>query len=225
MRRFLALVCVLVCPAVARAQWSWLPNGELGYTTTYTTNGFFTCDPRHVGIVGGTCTTSANQLRFTSGSAVLDLIYHPVTATITASNVTTIAPMGFLETILSGSGAFTFPATAHSPTQPLFFLSVYGFTFGYSSPSLGKTTLMRNCCDGHGTYVIEDFSSPPPSPYSYTKLVFDAFDYPDIDAVDETTALASEVGIIPEPQSYILTATGLVGFALFRRGRRRRRAS
>ena len=207
-------------PAV-EGQWSWLPNGELGYTTTYTTDAVFTCDPQHVGLIGGTCTATGAHLTLTSGAAILDVLYHPVTATITASNATQVISMGWMETVLSGSGPFTFPATAHS-TGPMLFsvgLSASAFgsvQFGYINAILGNTQLQRNCCNFFQSTMVTGLV-PPPAPYTYQDLAVDGFVFPDIPSDDALTPIEADVAIIPEPTTLALTATGLLGLAGWRR--------
>lgn len=220
MRLQFALAWLLAFPAVAQAQWSWLPNGELGYTTTYTTSAIFTCDPQNNGLLGGTCTAFGDHLTMTSGAAILDVFYRPVTATITVSNVPQAISMGWTETILSGSGPFTFPSTSHSNGPMLFEVALSAFAdvvhFGYINQVLGNTQLARNCCGYFKNTMLAAPRPAAPPPYAYG-LAIDQFAFPSVPSRNALTPIVANIALIPEPTTLVLTATGLLGLAGWRR--------
>ena len=216
MRGFAVAGLLCFFPIVLEAQNTWtpLPNGGLGYTTSYTTVGTFRCDPLGNGIVGGTCSASGNSLRLTSGSRILDLIYHPITAQITATSTPSIAPMGYMEFDFSGGGPFSFPTHLHGYQSMIFDFTLSGpgtVQWGYMNLQDGTNTLRRNCCSFYMNTMTQRTTTPPP-PFDYSEVVYYNFSYPVIDPEDEFVSIDATVALIPEPTSFLLFATGLLGW-------------
>lgn len=221
MKRLVAVIALaLVVPALtpAAAQWSTLPDGELGYTFDFTPFVTFACGRADEGPIDGTCTSDGNSISFTSGDASLSVFFHPTTSTLTATNETQFFTLGSIETVLSGTGPFMWPQMMHPWREVLFRLTG---TFNAGFISHGGSTISRNCCGDYPSNVFFRglLDSPPPS--TYTLIAFDHITVPDLSAVSGSVDVTGAYGLIPEPSTFVLTGTGVLALIITAGCRRR----
>jgi hypothetical protein len=224
------LVVIAMLPSALAAQtWSRTPEGTPQYTTDYSTSGMFACTGR--AMLHGSCTASGNSLHLTSGDAILDMTF-----TGLAGPVTTIAGMrtpvdvGTMSIVISGDGPFLFNSLNNADQDPVFY---FYLTLASTAPvshgrwingfyATGTSQLVHNCCDGMGAdYIIlgiagapADFGFQPAGPLVYDHLTPQSYT-----AETSTYEMQAMIGIVPEPSSLVLLATGLLGLYAVRRCR------
>jgi hypothetical protein len=226
----LVLVASLVGQAEARAQWSVGPDGVLRYATDYTTTGLFSCNPSNLPYVVGSCSASGNTLTLTSGSAILTTSFSGVSSGLVATNQGgQFVTLGSLQTTLSGDGAFIMPMLAGLQTQSLFV-----FTLALSSAvpvgrgswvrgfiRTGDSEIFGNCCEAPDYVAFTTTPLPPDLGFTGPlSLIYDHLTQEVIRAETGSLVLQARVGIVPEPGTLLLVATGLVGVLGLGRGPR-----
>ena len=210
MRRLLlsALFCLLVSITAQADSFVILPNGEVAFNTSFTTQATFTCS---------LCTGSGtNSVVFGSGGNTLTLTFAGVNTTMVVGGTAVPALVGQIQVVASGSG-FVFPAS----TLPLVTLN---FAVTQTSPTAGGRT--RPFISGFGgdtslSFVpqFSDHVSLPtgPSPSSFTFIVytFSNFTIPNTTGVVDINA---QLVAVPEPTSLLLLGSGLgMGLGLLRK--------
>jgi hypothetical protein len=216
-----ALIGVAMFVAIPRTTlaqtWVFLPDGTIGVNTSYSVSGIFACNTRH-SYAGYSCTGDGNTLALTSGTATLDVTFTGVSANILARNVIDVVPLGTFGTELGGTGPFVFPASPHNDAGELFRM-----TLALSNGALGTPPVARFF--GESTSTSETDWDPPfffgaysqqqqPAGYTYNGLAYSIV-YTQghgirLDGATGSTLLQAQVGLIPEPSTTILLATGLV---------------
>ncbi len=209
-------VAAMLCPSLLHAEgWVTLPNGEPGYVMNYTFTGHFSCGTTSA---VGSCLASDNFITITNGDESLTLTFLGLAGTLTATNVRSPMEIGTLTTSFTGDGDFLFPA-AMNPNVPLFTFYIDLTTtdpvsatrqFNISYRTVTPTTIAPNCCSGHISDMTIPVSSPP-SPLTYTDVIFDTFTPPVVTSAEGTTSISASVGIVPEPAPITLLASGLLG--------------
>jgi PEP-CTERM motif len=228
----LAITAAVLSPVqAARADgWMQLPNGDWGFSQLVTTSGFFTCLNSQFYLPGGSCTASGNMLTLTSGASSMTVTFTGSIQTVLATNMrNTDLVMGTLTKTFTG-GPFTIPPMA-SRFAELFNLRIVldgstgtrgSITSGYTSTA--GTSLPYNCCENYATYTSLGLTPPPPG-ISYTLAVFDTFRGRDITFDASPHTVTARVGLVPEPSTVGLLASGLLVLSGVQRTVRRRRAA
>jgi hypothetical protein len=219
---FVALGLLLPLTA-ARAQWARQPDGEWGYSHSLTTSGLFVCLNPGNFLPGGSCTASGNSLMLTNGTSTMTVTFTGSIQTVLATGTRT-GPivMGTLTKSVTG-GPFALPPMANT-NAPLFrfdlllsstipFPTSGNISFGYT----GRTgsSLPYDCCD-FLTYAVINVLLPP-EPLRYGPVIYDTFAGLDIGFNATPQTITSRVGIIPEPATVVLLATGLLVLGVMRR--------
>ena len=161
-----------------------------------------------------------------SASSSMTLTFTPTTQTVIATNSRDLdIVMGTLTKTFTGLG-FTLPAFA-SPNGTLFSFDLLlastvpittfgGMRFAYTART--GTSLPFDCCDAIDYTVLQ--LSPPPSPLTYSKIVYNTFRGVDITFSSEPHTITSRVGLVPEPRTYALLAAGMSLIGLLAKRRR-----
>ncbi|MBC7564352.1 MAG: PEP-CTERM sorting domain-containing protein [Gemmatimonadaceae bacterium] len=133
--------------------------------------------------------------------------------------------MGTLTKTFTGA-PFTLPRSA-APAGPLFSFelllssSAPRVTSGrmlFSYTGLTETSLPFDCCDQSDYTVLQ--LDPPPAPLTYGAVVYNTFRGVNIAFDTRPQTITARVGIVPEPQTYVLMATGFMLLAVIARRRR-----
>jgi len=216
---------LLPLSTAAASGWEKMPSGEWQFVDRVSTTGFFTCgSPTEYRAVNA-CSANGSTLVLRSGSSELTVTFAGLVQTIMSSNVRS-APiaMGTLSTAITG-GPFTMPAvTSDQGTLFTFTLLLNAelggtgrVTAGYTASA--QTSLPYNCCENFFTYVRLGTSAQPAG-LTYSSSLYDNFAGRDIAFDGSSSLVTARVGLIPEPSTYLLLATGLVGVAWLTKRRR-----
>lgn len=203
MRRLMlaVLFCLFTSISTQADPFVILPNGELGFTTSFTTTGTFNCT---------LCTGSGtNSVVFGSGGNTLTLTFTGVNTTIVVAGQSMPVTLGEFQVTTSGSG-FVFP----TPSNPNFFLVTLNLGISTTSPSVGGTGITLFAFGGGTSLEFHPFNtnsaSVPigPNPASFTFIVFT---FPDVTVpnINGTVPLVADVSAVPEPASVLLLSSGL----------------
>jgi PEP-CTERM motif len=206
MRRLLlsALLCLFASITVRSDPFVILPNGELAFNTSFTTQGVFTC-----ALCSGSGT---NSVVLGSGTNTLTLTFTGVNTTILVGGAAVPTSVGQIETVATGAG-FIFPSESN-PNVPLL---RFNLGVAQSSPTAGTTSFLFRSGPGGGTsllftHPVTDYiafpTGPNPPGFSYTFIVysFSEFTIPNTNAALNINASLSA---IPEPTSLLLFGSGL----------------
>jgi len=202
MRRLLlsALFCLFTAISTQADPFVILPNGEFAFTTTFSTQGTFSCT---------LCTGSGtNSVVFGSGANTLTITFTGVDSTILVSGESQTATLGQFQVTATGSG-FVFPQ--FSNTQPLV---TFNLAINQSSPIVGGGTRPFVAMGGDTSLTFVPFLSDHvaiptgPNPFSYTHIVytFSPFTIPNTSGI---VILTAEVVAVPEPASVLLLSSGV----------------
>lgn len=225
-----AVVTAMVFGALrAEAQgWITLPNGQLGYVTSYATSGMFVCGNY---FKPGECVAQGSSVVLTNGGASMTIAFQGVAHTVTALTTGgTTVPMGTFTRTVSGTGPFVIPNSYAGPS--VFYL---GFAMnlslmaplpqqtryfvGFSHPQKG---FLDTYVEGGVGRDLGMLPSPQPANYrglAWDKLALENEIYP----VDGSSDVTAVVSVMPEPATLALLAPGLLGvFGVAYRHRSRR---
>lgn len=219
-RLFLSvLFCFFVTITVQADPFVILPNGELAFNTSFTTQGNFTC-----ALCSGSGT---NSVTFGAGPNTLTLTFIGVNTSVLVGGTAVPTVVGQVQVTTTGSG-FVFPMNSN-PNIPLVQLNLQ---VTQSSPTAGTGARAFLSGPGGGTSLgFEPFASdhiefptgPNPPGFSFTHIVytFSGFTIPNTNALVDINA---ELVAVPEPATLLLFGSGL-GVTLWRRRFSKRRAN
>ena len=204
------LFCFFTCITAQADPFVILPNGELGFNTSFTTSGTFNCT---------LCTGSGtNSVVFGSGGNTVTLTFTGVDTTMIVSGASQPVTLGQIQVTASGSG-FVFP----TPSNPNFFLVTLNLGISQTSPSVGGTGITLFAFGG-GTSLNffpfnTDHGSIPigPNPASFTFIVYTFLPFT-VPNTSGTVNVNANVSAVPEPASVLLLSSGLgLVFSLYRK--------
>ena len=207
------------------AQWSVQPDGEWGYTHNLTTEGTFRCLNVENYRPGGSCSASGNTLTLVSGGSSMTISFTGTTQTVIAKGTRSDPLMMGMFTKSFTGGPFSLPPVA-SVNGALFqfemllkstlpFQTSASIRFGYTS--LTGNALPYDCCQ-YPTYTILD-ALIPPEPLRYSGPLYDSFAGVNISLDQTPHMITSRVGVVPEPETIMLLASGLGMLGLLARSR------
>jgi hypothetical protein len=196
--------------------WITLPNGQLGYVTSYTTSGMFICGNY---FPSGQCVAQGTSVVLTNGGASMTIAFRGAAHTVTAvPSGPTSVPLGTFTRTVSGTGPFTFPNSSVGPRALYLGFAMNlttlaplprqqaRFFLGFVNPRTGILHVGANS-GGQGTFV-----PPPPPPATYSGLAWDKLaierEFPPVDGSSDVTAVVS---VVPEPATLALLAPGVLG--------------
>jgi hypothetical protein len=211
-----AVFCLFASITIQADPFVILPNGELAFNTSFTTQGAFTCT---------LCTGSGtNSVVFGSGANTVTLTFTGVNTMMLVGNEQVPALLGQIQVVASGSG-FVFP----QPTNPNIPLVTFNLQVMQSSPTAGSTTRPFVAFGGSTSLQFVSFltdhiqfaTGPNPPGFSYTHIVytFEPFTIPNTNAVVDVTA---DLSAVPEPATVLLLSSGVGMFSWLAKRRSKR---
>jgi hypothetical protein len=221
MCRLALLVALLLLSAVpAPAQvWQQLPGAVWSYNDVFTSvltlrcGSALACRPTSNG--GVILHSDRGTATVTAGGFVTPLTVSPRPARI---------PLGWLDVSISDPG-YLFPSLHNAP---LFYLDIDVFSAVLGAPSqnaLGSAYVYRNGLLqpqtqwGYSTYLSWALHASPPGA-TYGGVGIDRPNRPVLAPVSGMYTINGPIGLAPEPASFALLGTGLVGTLAMRRRRR-----
>ena len=223
--RTVTLASLLLAGALGAQGWSVLPNGELGYSHNLTTAGRFGCGQYYA--AGSGCLASGNSVTLFTPASSMTITFTASTQTVVATNSRDVdLVMGTLTKTFTGA-PFTVPAMLN-PKHLVFSFSLLlsstlpmattgRLSWGYSAQT--GTAFPYDYAISFSDYVQLGVT-PPPSPYTYSSMVYDTFRGLDVTFDTTPQTITGRVGIIPEPATTVLLGTGVVVLGVVARGRR-----
>jgi len=201
MRNLLLAVvfCLLASATVSADPFVILPNGELAFTTSFTTQGAFFCT---------FCTGSGtNSIVLGSGADTLTLTFTGIGTTLLIGNEAIPTVMGHIQATTTGAGFIRPPGLNPGIPGATFLIFVT-----QSSPTSGTASV--NFISSGGLFFITSGSDwlqfptgPNPPPFTYTNIVYSfvPIDIPPNGVADVT----ANIGAVPEPTSLLLLGSGV----------------
>lgn len=195
---------VLFAPSVVRAD-------PFTVSTSVSTAGTFSCGAYSTCVVGA----GGSSITIPGGTGSATISFTGVTTTFEATNSLTTLEIGRFS--VAADDGFVFPVNTANPELPIF-----RFDLLATNPTNGAfaSRLMWFFGPGGGSTLSQfgpwDFSVPLDGDASpYTGINF--FTSSPVLAINSTTSLTAEVGLVPEPSTLLLIGTGLAGAVLRRR--------
>lgn len=218
-RLFLCAVFSLFVQISVQADpFVFLPNGELAFNTSFTTQGTFTCS---------LCTSGSgtNSIVFGSGADTVTITFTGVNTTVVVGGQAVPATIGQFDVVATGSG-FVFPLGSN----PNLAIVTFSLNINQTSPTAGSRTRNFLAFGGGTSLVFEPNLSdhvtfptgPNPPGFGFTHIVY-TFHQFTIPNFDETVDLNADLVAVPEPASLLLLGSG-VGMVLSLVRRRRQKS-
>jgi len=197
----------------ARAEpFTVLPNGDLVFNVSMSSNGLFTC-----GSVVSCTGSGTNSITLMSGGGTATFTFTGVSSSFIAGNTAIPVALGTFED--SASAAFALPPLSETAT-----LFTFNFALSHTSPVVASKNLnwrfnqtFTRFGEGGVTYLEFPVGQQPPQ-YHYTDIIYTFRVFPLTLPLNGSQDLVADVGAVPEPASVALVATGLIG-AWWRRRR------
>jgi hypothetical protein len=192
-----------------------LPNGDLVFNVSLSTNGVFTC-----GAVVSCIGSGTNTITLQSGAGTKTFSFTGLSDNIVLGNSTIPVTLGTF-TGLTSPG-FSLPD--FNPNVALF---SFGFGLSHTSPVSASDQLVwsfnqsfSRFGEGGRTWLQLPVGPQPPQ-YHYTAFIYTMRVFPLTLPGNGSQDLVSDAGVVPEPASLALVGTGLLAVLYPRRKRPR----
>jgi len=180
------------------------PDGSLVANVAFTTQGIFTCNPDI------SCSGSGTSSVMLGSGVTVSFV--GANATVPVGNVATPVTLG---TFTASGGAF--------PSLPNPNAAILRFDFSLTQTSPTSSTANSRWFFGpgggaalpllQGPSYTQTPTGPNPPPFAYNAIVFTLAPFP----FSIPGTLTADAGLVPEPTTLILAATGLIGAVQARR--------
>ncbi len=198
-----ALLCLLANTTIQADPFVILPNGELAFTTSFSTQGILVCNP---------CTGSGtNSIVFGSGANTVTLTFIPTSNTILVGADPVPTLMGQIQVTTTGTG-FVFPTGSNPNARTIFFIIAVTQT----SPTSGTSALSFSAPGGGTSLLFSTLVSdwvqfptgPNPPGFHYSNIVYSFLPFT-IPNTDGLVNINARVSAVPEPASLLLLGSGV----------------
>lgn len=191
------------------------------YSTSYSVTAGFQCHPFALSYQSGSCTSDGKTLSITNGGQTVSFSFTPISSTLVATPIGKTIELGTLFSTVTGDGSFAYPQNL--PGQPPF---QFLLSFVMSIPEGGQKggagyALFKNSPFSSTTLDMDLYSGGGPSgglpsswdtPIPGYRLALDhAVANPSSLALGGSIVFTTQVGLMPEPSTLMLTGSGLLG--------------
>jgi len=209
----LLLFCVIHPTKALADPFSIKPDGSLVANVAFATHGVFFCDDPGIACSG----SGTSSVMLGSGANIVSLSFVGADTTVAVSNVATPVTLGTFST----SGARAFPSLPN-PNVP-----ILRFEFSLTQTSPVSDTANPRWFFGpgggaalpllRGPDYLQTAVGPNPPPFAYRGIVFSIAPFPFSIPNQGMTPFTADAGLVPEPTTLMLAATGLIGAVRARR--------
>ncbi len=208
-----ALLASVGTVEVARAQLVSPPGADPVYMFDYATSGRFRCAwPAQ--IVIGSCTANGNTATLERGGVQFTLTFTGTSGTTFVTNKSQSLTLGLTTARVTGAPTFTPPEMLTFPGLPM--LPILDFELMFTNSTFGGRP-QAGILGWYGVFPNGLRSMGAPEEFAgwtmFSRALFHDITMPTITYTNNAVLHVGEFGLIPEPSTYVLFGTGLLGLA------------